>query len=189
MNKTFGKLLKMKDTSELMVDLSYSALLFNDKEIAEEVYNLEKYIDALYQKIVRFALTSMAKENLEMAMFLIRLSTSIEAIADCAMEIADVVLRDIEPHPVVKMSIEDSDSAIFKVKIKPDSLFCDKTIGSVGVAAEIGMWIVAIRRDRKWKFGPNENTVMRDGDILIARGPPAGKKKFKKMAKGKIREL
>ncbi|MHA1603310.1 MAG: potassium channel family protein, partial [Candidatus Freyarchaeota archaeon] len=30
-------LVEMKNTSELMVDLAYSALLFNNKEIAEEL--------------------------------------------------------------------------------------------------------------------------------------------------------
>lgn len=189
MNKTFKMLLKMKDTSELMVDLAYSALLFNDKEIAREVYKLEKNIDALYYKFVRTALENMCRDEKEMAMLLLRLSTSIEAVADCAMEIADVVLRDIEPHPIVKKSIKDSDSAILKVKIKTGSIFVDRTIGSVGVAAEIGMWIVAIRREKKWIFGPDEKTVMKERDILIARGPTAGKKKFKKLAKGKIKEL
>ena len=189
MKEGFRELLKMKDTSELMVDLAYSALLFNDKEIAREVYNLENYIDALYHRFIKRALTDMCGRNADMAMMLIRLSTSMEAIADCAMEIADVVLRDIEPHPIVKMSIEEAETAIFRAKVKEESILVDKSIGSVGVAQEIGMWIVAIRRGKKWQFGPDEHTVIRAGDILIATGPADGRKKFRRLAKGKIREL
>jgi len=189
MKDQYKMLLDMKDTSELMVDLAYSSLMFNDREIAQEVYHLENYIDAIYQKLVRYALETLSKENVEMAMLLIRLSTSIEVIADCAMEIADVVLREIEPHPIVKTSIEDSDTGIFRVKVRPKSIVVGKSIGSIGVAAEIGMWIVAIRRGEKWIFGPTELTVMKQNDILIARGPTAGRKRFKKLAKGKLRSL
>ena len=40
-------LTEMKDTSELMIDLAYSAALFHSKELAEEVLELESYIDTL----------------------------------------------------------------------------------------------------------------------------------------------
>ncbi|MEM2487936.1 MAG: PhoU domain-containing protein, partial [Thermoproteota archaeon] len=40
-------LLEMKNLSELMIDLAYSAALFNDKELAEEVLELEKKVDTL----------------------------------------------------------------------------------------------------------------------------------------------
>ena len=40
-------LLEMKNLSELMIDLAYSAALFNDKELAEDVIELESRIDTL----------------------------------------------------------------------------------------------------------------------------------------------
>jgi uncharacterized protein with PhoU and TrkA domain len=39
--------LEMKNLSELMIDLAYSAALFNDKELAEEVLELERRVDIL----------------------------------------------------------------------------------------------------------------------------------------------
>ncbi len=38
---------EMKNTAELMVDLAYSSLLFNEEEMAEEVLELEEYLDLL----------------------------------------------------------------------------------------------------------------------------------------------
>ena len=35
----------MKDVSEIMIDLAYSAALFNSNELAEEVMELEKRVD------------------------------------------------------------------------------------------------------------------------------------------------
>jgi uncharacterized protein with PhoU and TrkA domain len=40
-------LVEMKNLSELMIDLAYSAALYNDKELAEDVLALEAHIDTL----------------------------------------------------------------------------------------------------------------------------------------------
>ncbi|MDH5788443.1 MAG: potassium channel protein, partial [Candidatus Bathyarchaeota archaeon] len=37
----------MKNLSELMIDLAYSAALFNDKELADDVLELESRVDTL----------------------------------------------------------------------------------------------------------------------------------------------
>ncbi|MEM3055426.1 MAG: PhoU domain-containing protein, partial [Candidatus Bathyarchaeia archaeon] len=42
------RLAELKDTSELMIDLAYSSLLLNSKELAEEVQKLEEYVDKLH---------------------------------------------------------------------------------------------------------------------------------------------
>lgn len=179
----------MKDTSELMVDLSYSALLFNDKKIAEEVYHLEDTIDDLYRRIQRFAVTKTSKANPDVALALIRLADSIETIGDSAREIADVVLRDIEPHPILKMSIRESDAVITRISVLSKSILVNKTLGKIRLASETGMWVIAVRRDKKWIFGPDENTKIKNGDILFARGPEEGEKVLIKVAKGKLRKL
>ena len=41
------RFVELKNTSELMIDLAYSAALFNDKELAEDVIELESRIDTL----------------------------------------------------------------------------------------------------------------------------------------------
>ncbi len=39
-------LLEMKNLSELMIDLAYSAALYNDKDLAEDVLALERRVDS-----------------------------------------------------------------------------------------------------------------------------------------------
>jgi len=180
------QLLKMKDTSELMMDLAYSAVLYNNKEIAHEVYLLEDIIDTLYNKIQYMAVTNTAKKNPRLALNLIRLATSIEMIADSARGIADVVLRDIEPHPIVKMSFRESDVIISKTEVKRNSSLTDCKLGAIRLASETGMWVIAIRRGSKWLFGPDENTQIKENDILIARGPEEGEKELLKLARGRL---
>ena len=40
-----SRFVELKDTSELMMDLAYSSLLLNSKELAEEVEGLEERMD------------------------------------------------------------------------------------------------------------------------------------------------
>ncbi|MCK5559793.1 MAG: PhoU family transcriptional regulator, partial [Thermoplasmata archaeon] len=96
-----------------------------------------------------------------------------------------VVLRDIEPHPILKMSIRESDVIISKTQVNPGSSLADCTLGSIRLASETGMWVIAIRRGKEWLFGPDENTDIKVEDILIARGPEEGEKSLLRLARGK----
>jgi uncharacterized protein with PhoU and TrkA domain len=182
-------ILDMKDTSELMIDLAYSALLFNNLKIAEEVYHLEDYIDSMNKKVQSFAIKEVSKENPDAALTYIRLAGSIEVIADSAREIADVVLREIEPHPILSRSIRESEVIIVSVKVHPNSIFCNKTLGKIRLASETGMWVIAIRRKNKMLFGPDENTVIKPRDVLFTRGPVSSESTIRKAAAGKLKKI
>ena len=51
MNRLEQMLLELKDTSEFMVDLAYSSLLYNNMEIAEEVMFMSETMDKLSSDI------------------------------------------------------------------------------------------------------------------------------------------
>jgi len=183
-------IIEMKNISELMVDLAYSALIFNNKEIAEEVKYLEEKIDERYYQLEEQAIKEAIEEkNPYPALILIRLATSIEAISDSAVQIADVVLRGIEPHPVIKESIKESDITITRAKVRENSVLANKTLGELNLASETGMWVIAIKRGKKWIFGPTESTKILPGDILLAKGPIEGVKHFIKLCKGEDKKL
>ncbi|MFQ5837826.1 MAG: potassium channel family protein [Thermoplasmata archaeon] len=173
-------LLKMKDTSELMIDLAYSALLYDNEEIARQVMELEERVDDWDQEVQRMAVErSIQDRDVEKALVFIRLADSIENIADGAVLIADVVLRDIEPHPVVAAALRESDTTIATVKVPRGSPAADRTLGEMKIASETGMWVIAIRRGKDWAYGPDENTTIREGDLLIVRGPIEGEEELR----------
>ncbi len=183
-------LIEMKNISELMIDLAYSALIYNNKEIAEEVIYLEEKIDETYYRIQEEAVEQAIRDgNSSKALITIRLATSIEAISDSAVQIAEVVLRDIEPHPIIKESIKESDITITLAKVSENSVLANKTLEELNLASETGMWVIAIKRGKKWVFGPTENTRIMANDILIAKGPIEGVKHFKDPCSGKSREI
>jgi len=106
-------------------------------------------------------------------------------IADAAREIADVQLREIKLHPVLKESLMESNEILLKTTIAPNSVLKDKKIGEIRLASETGMWIIAIKRGNKWIYDPSKNVVLKENDILFAKGDKEGKDHFIALAEGK----
>ena len=183
--------LEIKDKSELMVDLAYSSLLYDNKTIAKEVYDLENLIDNLYNTLQKKSLEDVKNGNLKIddALTLQRLAHAGEQIADAAQEIADVELRDVELHPILKMSIREADVVFTKIEVEPQSILCGKTLGQLKLASETGMMVIAMRHKDKWLYGPNKNTYIDSEDILFAKGPEDGEKHLIDLATGKSDEI
>ncbi|MCQ2084710.1 MAG: potassium channel protein, partial [archaeon] len=57
-------------------------------------------------------------------------------------------------------------------------------LGEVSLATNSGMFVLAIRRDDDYIFGPGWNSSLEAGDILIARGPEDAVAFFKDIADG-----
>jgi uncharacterized protein with PhoU and TrkA domain len=180
------KLLELKDTSELMIDLAYSSLLYNNRDIAEEVLFLGEMLDELTDEIQEDAINNVLEDgNVIKSLVVVRMAYSMEEISIAAAQIADVVLRGLPPHPVIHLSMRDSEVIITTASLDERSDLVGKTLGQTRLSSLCGMFVIAIKRDRKYIYGPNKSTKMAAGDILIARGPEDGEEFFKDLAMGK----
>ena len=180
------KLLELKDTSELMIDLAYSSLLYNNRDIAEEVLFLGEMLDELTDEIQEDAINNVLEDgNVIKSLVVVRMAYSMEEISIAAAQIADVVLRGLPPHPVIHLSMRDSEVIITTASLDEGSDLVGKTLGQTRLSSLCGMFVIAIKRDRKYIYGPNKSTMMAAGDILIARGPEDGEEFFKDLAMGK----
>jgi uncharacterized protein with PhoU and TrkA domain len=181
-------LLELKDTSELMIDLAYSSLLYNNREIAEEVFQMEEALDEMALEIQKKAIERAVKDaDPDKAFAVIRLAQSVEEISDAARQIADVVMRDNEPHPVIALSLQESESIITSASVLESSDLSGSTLGDTKLANQCGMWIVAIKRGRKYIYGPDKTTRVFPGDLLFARGPQDAESCFREIATGAAR--
>lgn len=191
MNKLEEMLLELKDTSEFMVDLAYSSLIYDNEEIAEEVIFMSGTMKDLSLRIQEHVIELGMNKPGEIAriVVLIRLQTSIMSIADAAKSIADVVLRGLGKHPVIAMSIKESETTISLARVAEDSVFKGKTFGGLRLSSQCGMFVIAIKRDKDYIFGPGKNAKIEAGDILIAKGPEEGVPLFKDLASGKNKDL
>ena len=173
---------ELKNTSELMIDLAYSSLMLNSSELAQEVERLEEHMDDLHTKFELLALTSgFKKEDASGILGLIRLGVATEKIADAAAEIAEVVLRGIEPHPVLKLAIREAEETVVQVCVSATSPLLNKTLKEARVHEETGMWILAIKRNNR-SLRPKPSLRINFGDILITSGYSEGVEDLKKLA-------
>ena len=175
----------MKNMSELMVGLSYSAVTFYNKEIAKEVKDLEESMDRMKEDLeilVMEAARGITKRStFDELRALLHLAWSSEILSDAAYEIADVVLRDIPLHPVFLASIEESDETLLKMEVKNEEIF-GKTLKELKIETRTGMFILAIRRkDGKWVYNPAGDAEVRNGDLLVMRGPKEGEEKIREI--------
>jgi uncharacterized protein with PhoU and TrkA domain len=174
----------LKDTSELMIDLAYSSLLLNSRELAEEVQALEEGMDNLHTDFELLVLSSGFKpEESKDFLGLIRLGVVTEEIADAATEIAGVVLRGLEPHPILRRVIEEAEETVTRVRISNTSPLVGKILREAQIQEETGMWVLVIRRGKKW-LRPRPETVIKAGDVLIASGYAEGEEDFEELASG-----
>jgi uncharacterized protein with PhoU and TrkA domain len=176
------RFVELKDTSELMMDLAYSSLLLNSKELAEDVQELEEHMDKLHTNFELLVLSSGFKpEEAKSFLGLIRLGVVTEKIADAAAEIAEVVLRGIKPHPVLKLAIEEAEETVTYVQVTESSQLVNNTLRETHIPEETGMWVLAIRRKGKY-VRPKPHTKIEAGDVLIASGYAEGEENLKKLA-------
>ena len=183
-------LVEMKNLSELMIDLAYSAALFNDKELAEDVIELESRIDTLaYLLDMEIMIAARDAEDAETLIGVSTVAAAADKISDAAADIAAIVTRNIGIHPIIGEIFEKVEERLIKATIKEGSVIAEKRIGDLDLAARMGVDIIAIRRNKDWILDPDETERVFLGDILITRGAPMGIKEFKDLAEGRLTKL
>jgi len=182
-------LIQMKDISELMLDLSYSAALFDNKELAEEVMELETKIDDLvYQLNMNLMLAARDRQDAESLAGVSKIGSLTNAISDAAADVAGIVLNDIGIHPLVREVFQRAEEHLAHMVISENSVLTGKTVEELDLAAEVGIDIIAIRRGKYWHINPDKEILLPE-DVLVARGTGSGLKKLIQAAQGEIQSF
>ena len=183
-------LTEMKDLSEIMIDLAYSAALFHSRELAEEVLELEERVDYLaYILEMNAMLAARDAGDAESLIGVTKVAVATDKISDAAADIATIVLQEIGIHPIVREAFQKVEEQLARAEVKPTSILLSEKLGDLELAAKIGVDIIAIRRRKEWIIDPSEDDTILEGDVLIARGAPSGVDELKGLAEGKIKEM
>jgi uncharacterized protein with PhoU and TrkA domain len=179
-----NQLVDMKNTSELAIDLSYSALLLNNAFLAEEVQLLHTKIENMDVDFEQLLLSCpLSGSDARGLVSLIRMGIAAERISLAASKIAQVVLRGIEPHPVLKMAIQAADETVDRIVVPEGSPLIGRTLKDAQLPEETGWWVLVIKRGDRW-VRPKASTVVETGDLLVASGYADGEEDFKQLVTG-----
>jgi uncharacterized protein with PhoU and TrkA domain len=182
-------LILMKDISELMIDLAYSAALFDSRELAEEVMELESKMDSLvYVLNMNLMLAARDKDDAESLAGVAKVGSLTNSISDAAADIAGIVLHGIGIHPIVREVFQRTEEHLSRARVTETSILAGKTVNDLDLAAEVGADIIAIRRGKHWMVNPEKEMVL-PNDVLVTRGTASGLDRVVKAARGEVSEL
>jgi uncharacterized protein with PhoU and TrkA domain len=179
-------LIEMKDISEMMIDLAYSAAILENKALAEEVTHLEKRMDDLvYLLNLNLSLSARNRHDAEALAGVQRVGALMNVISDAAGDIAALVLRGIKVHPVARKVFERTEENLDHSQIVKGSILEGKSVDELHLARKIGADIIAIRRGDHWLIDPGKEILMPE-DVIVARGTQEGLAMLVKVARGEV---
>jgi uncharacterized protein with PhoU and TrkA domain len=174
--KTVKELLvELKDASELMVDLAYAAVFFNEEKLAREVGRLEERMNGHLRRLrIMAMLAARSPEDAEGMAGVLWIADAIERIGDAASDIARVVAARLGIPDALRHDLRHADEMTARVKIRADASAAGRTLRDLSLPTETGMWVMAIRSGIEWRFDPGAEDVVSEHDVLLIRGPEEG---------------
>ena len=168
-------LVELKDASELMVDLAYAAVFFNEEKLAQEVERLEQRMsDHLRQLRIMAMLAARSPEDAEGMAGVLWIADAIEGVGDAASDIARVVAARLGIPDALRKDLRHADEMTARVRLRDDAPAAGRTLRDLSLPTESGMWVMAIRSGMAWRFDPGPDDVVSAGDVLLVRGPEEG---------------
>jgi uncharacterized protein with PhoU and TrkA domain len=174
-NTVKGLLAEIKDSSELMVDLAYAAVFFNDGDLAKEVDGLEErmfdYLHALRKLAI---LAARSPEDAEHMAGVLEIGAAVESIADAADDIARVVSSGLGIVDDLRQDLRHADEVVSRIKVPEDAPGVGQTLRDLALPVETGMWVLASRRGGDWDLDPGADHVLSGEEVLLVKGPEDG---------------
>jgi uncharacterized protein with PhoU and TrkA domain len=168
-------LVASKDASELMVDLAYAAVFFNEENLAEEVEELEEKMAGHLRRLrIMAMLAARSPEDAELMAGVLWIADAIEKIGDAASDIGRVIGARLGIPSVLRQDLRHAEEVSGRVRVREDAPSVGRTLRDLSLPTETGMWVMAIRTGSDWEFDPGPDDVVSGGDVLLFRGPEDG---------------
>ncbi|ELZ58173.1 MULTISPECIES: potassium channel family protein [unclassified Haloferax] len=168
-------LAEMKDTAELLIDLSYSAVLHANDDLAAEVLDLEERMDILQlQARMSLMMAARSPEDAEELAPVLGVVGAAEKISDAAGDIAKVVIEDIGLPDAIRAALPEAVETTIRCELTDESPYAGRDLGDINMETETGVRVVAIHRAGEWVTNPDHETTLRAGDVLLLRGRDDG---------------
>jgi len=165
-------LAEMKDTAELLIDLSFSAVLHGSPDVAREVLELEERMDVL-QLRARMSLLLAARnpEDAETLAPVLGIIGAAEKVSDASGDIAKVVLEEVGLPDAIRTALPEAVERLVRAELDPASAYVGRTLEDVNLETDTGVRVIAVRRGGDWLPNPGPETALEAGDVLLLRGP------------------
>ena len=176
-------LAEAKDTTELMVDLAYAALYFDDLDMADEVSQLEDEVSELVHHMRTISvLAARGPKEAEAMSSVLQVISAVERIGNDAVDVAHIVTRRLGIPRQLVVDLSSAEEISHRVEVAEGSHFANRPLSSFELPVVTGMRVMAVRRGRSWIIDPGGDEIINPGDVLFLRGSPDGIARLRELA-------
>lgn len=176
-------LAEAKDASELMVDLAYAALYFDDEGMADAVLGLEEDMSALVHEMRSLAMLAVRHpREVDGMSSVLQVVSSIEQIANAAVDISKTVLHHLGIPRALIVDLAQAAEVSHRLVVAAGSHLANRPLRDMELPVAVGMRVVAIQRGRHWLTDVGGDSIVEPGDVLFMRGDPAGIVRLRELA-------
>ncbi|MGQ0744241.1 MAG: potassium channel family protein [Acidimicrobiales bacterium] len=164
-----------KDTSELMIDLGYASLFFGDVAMGEEVDELEDRLsDLVHEMRAVCVLAARSPRDADAMASVLQVVGAIERLGNAAVDIAHIVTRRIDIPRALITDLAKAEEVSHRVRVREGSAMAHRRLADLELPVEVGMSVVAVRRDHDWMTHIDGDLVLGPGDVTFLQGAGAG---------------
>ncbi|MDG5821172.1 TrkA C-terminal domain-containing protein [Natronococcus sp. A-GB7] len=167
-------LVEMKDTAELLIDLSYSAVLHRNEDLAREVLRLERQMDVLEMRArMGLLMASRNPSDAEQLAPVLGIVAATGTISDAAGDIAKIVLEEMGLPEAMRAALPEAAGVLVRGVVDANSSYAGRTLDEIDLESETGVRVIALRRGEDWLLNPGPTTTVAADDVAFLRGPDA----------------
>ncbi len=182
-NNLRSMLAEAKNLSELMVDLAYASLYFNDSEMALEVHELEDEMNVLVHDMREVCVLAVRRPREAAGMSsVLQVVSAIERIANAAVAISRIVTHKLGIPRELVADLSEAAEVSHRVLVSDGSHMASRPVGDFELPVATGMRIFAVKRGRRWETSIDGNFIMLPSDVLFLRGSPDGISRLRELA-------
>src|SRR5438270_11643540 len=172
-----------KATSELMFELAYASVYFGDPAMAEEVGELEERLSGLVHEMRAICvLAARSPRDADAMASVLQVVGAIERISNAAVDIARIVTHRLGIPRSLVADLSGAEEISHRVRVRDGSQMAHRALADLELPVEVGMSVVAIRRERDWITDVDGDEVLLPGDVLFLQGARAGIEELRALA-------
>ena len=172
-----------KDTSELMIDLAYAAVYFGDPAMAEEVDELENRLsDLVHEMRAVCVLAARSPRDADAMASVLMVVGAIERMGNAAVDIGRIVTHRLGIPRALVADLSLAEEISHRVRVRDESHMAHRALADLELPVEVGMRVVAIRRDRDWITDVEGDQMLLPGDVMFLQGTSDGVAELRRLA-------
>jgi uncharacterized protein with PhoU and TrkA domain len=119
-------------------------------------------------------LAARSPEDAEKMSDVLHIAAAMEKMGDAASAIARVVHARLGIPRALRPDLRHADEIVGRVRVRKEAAVVGRSLRDLRLPGETGMWLMAVRRREEWVFGPDADTVIAAGDVVLYQGPEEG---------------